>query len=188
MKKVIMALAILAVFAAGVDACEPYTVLWYTEGDDPTLEACEVAPPAPYAEFMVRTWVRNDPVDGFLTVQFGVDLAGNICTGTVSNPSIALEQNAPTGNDWVASFSECQYDEWVWLVKYTFLYGGTPGYLTFMPAATTGVINVATCIGGEEGDLPPAPLTIGNAFGVNEPCEVDSETESWGAVKSMYHE
>jgi len=185
MKKVIMTLAILAIFAAGANACEPYTVFFFTEGDDPTVEECDVAP-GPYQPYVIRNWIRNDPVDGFLTCQFGVDLGGDFNQGTTLNPAIATAMGSPTTMNWVVTFSECQYDEWVWLCKYDQVYAGTPHYITFHPASESNKINVATCIGGPEGDLPLAPLAIGNEFGVNETCVTDAEEESWGAVKSMY--
>jgi len=185
MKKAIMAIAIIALFAGAANASGPYTVYFLTEGDDPTVETCDVAP-GMYQPYNIRNWINNDVVNGFLTCQFGVDLGSDFNQGTTLNPAIATAMGSPTTDNWVVTFSQCQYDEWVWLCKYEMVYAGTPHWIYFMPASQSGKVNVATCEGGPEGDLPITDLIIGNEFGVNESCNIDAEEESWGAVKSMY--
>ncbi|MFO7915960.1 MAG: hypothetical protein R6U43_09765 [Candidatus Krumholzibacteriales bacterium] len=181
MKKVIMTLAILAFFAAGANACEPYTALLLSENEDPTAASMEVSP-APYEEVALRLWMYNDVVKGLTGFELGMDFGPAMYMNATVNPGVpAIIGDVLTCN-FAGAFQLCQMDEYVWLVKYTFPYTGDPHMVSTVTNCDTGNYIVTSC----ETDYPKYPITEGNQFGVNMSAVVDSETESWGAVKSMY--
>ena len=181
MKKVIMTLAILAFFAVGANACEPYTALLLTENEDPTAASCEVTP-GNFEEVALRLWIYNDTAKGLGGFELGIDFGPAQYMNATVNPGVPAIIGDVLSTQFAGAFSEIQYTEYVWLVKYTFPYTGTPHMIVTVPNSDTGNYIVTS----GETDYPKYPLIEGNQFGVNMSCVVDSETESWGAVKSMY--
>jgi hypothetical protein len=181
MKKLIMALAILAFFAAGVSASEPYTAYLLTEGDDPTLETCE-AHPAQYTTVYLRLWITNDIAKGLTGFELGIDFDSGDMISVTKNPGIPSIIGDLTTTAFAGAFQLCQGDEWVWIAQYEDFYLGVPHMIYTVPNSDTGNYIVTSC----ETNFPQYPLTEGNQFGVNMSCVVDAEEESWGAVKSMY--
>jgi len=181
MKKVIMTLVILAFFAVGANACEPYTALLLSENEDPTAASYEVYP-APYEEVALRLWVYNDTAKGLGGFELGMDFGPAMYLGAQVNPGVpAIIGDLLTCN-FAGAFQQIQYTQYVWLVKYTFPYTGEPHMVSTVTNCDTGNYIVTS----GETDYPKYPLIEGNQFGVNMSAVVDSETESWGAVKSMY--
>ena len=185
MKNLIIVMVVLILLPGASEGSGPYRAYWFTDGDDPSAEAFQVSVSI-YSPYIIRNWIRNDTINGFLTCQFGVDLGSDLVQGTTTNTDIATSMGSPVTENWVVTFSECQYDEWVWLCRYEMFYAGTPHCTVFLTASESGKMNVATCEGGPEGDLPLATLDIGSQFGVNMYCMSDAEEDSWGAVKAIY--
>ena len=181
MKKVIMTLVILAFFAVGANACEPYTALLLTENEDPLAAVCEVTP-GNFEDVALRLWIYNDTSKGLVGFELGMDFGPAMYMGATKNPGVPSIIGDLLSTAFAGAFQECQLDEYVWIAKYTFPYTGTPHMIYTVPNSDTGNYIVTSC----ETDYPKYPLIEGNQFGVNMSCVVDSETESWGAVKSMY--
>ena len=176
-KMVILIAAILMIYSAMVKS-EPYSIVFVEEGVEPEVGSCELYP-ALYAEYLVRIWVHNDTVDGFISCRVDIDPGSDLITGMQYNPGL------PVITEGNFAFPECQYDQWVWLCIYTIFYTGTPHYLTFIPDSNSGEMNITTC-GTEE--YPVKELLAGNEFGVNQPCVQDAGEDSWGAVKEIYRQ
>jgi hypothetical protein len=181
MKKVIMTLAILALFAAGANACEPYTALLLTEGEDPLLETCEAAP-AQYTTVFLRLWIYSDMVKGLTGFELGIDFDSGDMISVTKNPGVPSIIGDLTTTAFAGAFQDCQTTQYVWIAKYEDFYLGVPHMIYTVPNSDTGNYIVTSC----ETNYPQYPLTEGNQFGVNMSCVVDAEEESWGAVKSMY--
>jgi len=179
LKKLILTLVILAFVATGANA--DYKAYLLTENEDPTAASCEVYP-APYEEVALRLWVQNDVSKGLGGFELGMDFGPAIYLGATVNPGVpAIIGDVLTCN-FAGAFQQIQYTEYVWLVKYTFPYTGEPHMVKTVTNCDTGNYIVTS----GETDYPKYPLIEANQFGVNMSCVTDSETESWGAVKSMY--
>ena len=183
MKKVIMTLAILALFVGAANACEPYTALLLTEGDDPLVQACDVQGLGNFDPIEWRLWIYNDTVKGLGGFEMGMDFGGftTYLAGEL-NPAAIYVAGTVTTSAFAGSFTSCQRDQYVWIAKFSKPYTGTPHMMTTIPNSDSGAYQVTSC----EENYPKYPVIKGNEFGVMLPCEVDTDTESWGAVKSMY--
>jgi len=177
MKKGILFLTILALCTGSVYAEGPYTALWFTEGEDPSIGNCDVMP-MPLAPYSARVWIYNDPADGFISCRLGVDPGTDVISSITRNPEMPI---TITEGNYV--FPECKYDQWVWLFSCELVYMGTPTTLKFIPDQNTGNFNISTC---RTDEYPVEGLTAGNEFGVNTDCVLDADVNSWGAVKSIY--
>ncbi|MFO7914520.1 MAG: hypothetical protein R6U43_02375 [Candidatus Krumholzibacteriales bacterium] len=181
MKKLILTLAIILLLATDVYACEAYTAFLFTEGEDPTAETCE-AYPAQFESIDIRLWICSDPGRGLAGFELGIDFDSDDTVGYTLNPGVGPIIGDITSEAFAGAFMVCQTDQWVWIVKYQVLYAGTPHRIYLVLNSETVQSIVTSC----ETDYPQYELSEGNRFGVNMACIVDSEEESWGAVKAMY--
>lgn len=167
----------LIIFTGVAYAGGPYTVLWFTEDEDPSTGICDVSP-ALLSTYYVRVWIYNNPVDGFISCMLGVDSGNDIINSITRNPDMPI--NITEGN---YAFPECRYDQWVWLFSCELVHMGTPTRLRFTADSNTGNFNISTC---RTDGYPVEELTAGNEFGVNQDCVTDADISSWGVVKSIY--
>ncbi|MBD3179909.1 MAG: hypothetical protein GF417_10080 [Candidatus Latescibacteria bacterium] len=181
MKKALMTLVILALFSATAYASGPYTVFLLTENEDPLAASCDIYPGA-FEPVDFRLWVQSDPATGLQGFELGIDLGPAQYAGATKNPGVPSIIGDLLTTAFAGAFTTCQTQEWVWIAKYSFPYTGTPHMVFTVPAWDSGNYIVTSC----EVGYPQYPLIEGNQFGVAMPCVVDAETESWGAVKSMY--
>lgn len=181
MKKLLLALAIISFSATAAFACSPYTALLFTEGEDPTAQACD-AYPAQFEEYNIRLWICSDPARGLGGFEMGIDFDSEDTVGYTLNPGLGPIIGDITTEAFAGAFVECQTDQYVWIVKYQILYAGTPHRIYMVLNSETVQSIVTSC----EPDYPQYELHEGNRFGVNMSCIVDSENDSWGAVKAIY--
>ena len=179
MKRLILTLVILAFVATGANA--DYKAYLLTENDDPLAASCEVYPGS-FEEVALRLWVQNDVSKGLGGFELGIDFGPAMYMNATVNPGVPAIIGDVLSTQFAGAFTNIQYTEYVWLVKYTFPYTGTPHMVITVPNSDTGNYIVTS----GETDYPKYPLIEANQFGVNMSCVTDSDTESWGAVKSMY--
>lgn len=82
-----MALAIISFSAIAAFACDPYTALLFTEGEDPTAEACD-AYPAQFEEYNIRLWICSDTARGLKRFEMGIDFDSKDTVGYTLNPAL----------------------------------------------------------------------------------------------------
>ena len=179
MKRLILTLAILAIITTGANA--EYKAYLLTENEDPLAASCEVYPGS-FEEVALRLWIQTDVSKGLVGFELGVDFGPAMYMGATKNPGVPSIIGDLLTTAFAGAFQTCQTDGWVWIAQYAFPYTGTPHMIYTVPNSDTGNYIVTSC----EEDYPKYPLIEANQFGVNMGCVTDSETESWGAVKSMY--
>ncbi len=179
MKKILLTIAAIALFAAPVSAASVLS-LWADEG----MSACEVYTAAPYQAFNVFVFLEPG-MDGAFAVEYMLAApAGHFAPSMVINPVVS----AATIGVWFgepgisAPFTTCQ-SELFWVVNLNMMAPNVdPGFYTLELNVNSEFMGVATC------EEPMRPMVSGSAynhFGFNDGCVVGTEESSWGAIKSM---
>lgn len=180
MKKVIMLVAALTLIASAVNAGPIAYIGAFTD------EHVTCRQDVPVANIPFTTWIWVLPSDfGMICSEFRVDIpAWTYNIGTLANPDHSVALGDPISGVSIC-FSECNYG-WTWLYQLTILPLAplTPGYITIAERPDAGAYQVANC----EPGYPIEPVTILNHLALNQPCEVGTETSSWGAIKNIVSE
>lgn len=183
MKKVLMIVAAIALFAGSVNAGPQAFIGIYA---DEARSLTRVDVPAPYMGW--TTWIWVQPSDlGMICSEFMVTNPPWVLnTGTVVNPAHSVALGDPfTG--YSICFGTCNLD-WTWLVQLSALptAAGTPGFVNIVAHPDAGAFQVANC----EDGYPIESLILLNNLGINQDAEfaIGTETSSWGAIKSMVSE
>jgi hypothetical protein len=181
MKKILLTIAAIALFAAPVSA---NVLSMYADAD---MLNMEVTTGAPYQPFNVYVFLEPG-VDGAFAVEYMLAaLPGHFSTTMDINPVVS----GATIGVWFGSpgisapFTTCQ-SELFWLVNLTMMSPDlVPGYYTFELNESSQFMGVATC---EEPMRPMVDGTAYNMFGFNTLGVVGTEESSWGAIKSMMND
>ena len=179
MKKILLTIAAIALFAAPVSAASVLS-LWADEG----MSIDEVYKTLPYQAFNVYVFLEPG-VNGAFAVEYMLATpAGHFANPVTVSPVVS----AATIGVWYGSpgisapFTSCQ-SELFWVVNLTMLSPDTePGFYTLELNANSQFLGVATC------EEPMRPMEDGSAynnFGFNNEGVVGTEESSWGAIKSM---
>jgi hypothetical protein len=179
MKKILLTIAAIALFAAPVSAASVLS-LWADEG----MSVDEVYKTAPYQAFNVYVFLEPG-ADGAFAVEYKlIAPPGHFSPSMVINPVVS----AATIGVWFgepgisAPFITCQVSTF-WVVNLTMMSPSTePGFYTLELNVNSEFLGVATC------EEPMRPMVSGSAynfFGFNDACVVGTEESSWGAIKSM---
>ncbi len=183
MKKVLMVIAAIALFAGSVNAGPTAFIGLYTDSEH---SVCRQDIPAPYMGW--TTWVWIQPSDlGMICAEFMIQNPAWIFnTGTLVNPAHSVALGDPFTGISIC-FGTCQTD-WTWLYQLNALptVAGVPDYVNVVGHPDVGVYQVANC----EAGYPIEPLVMLNNLGLNQDCEfaVGTVTSSWGAIKSIVTE
>jgi hypothetical protein len=182
MKKVLLLVAAIALFAGSVNA-GPALIGLYVDGAHTN---CRQDVPAPYMGFTMWVWVQPGD-EGMICAEYALTVPPTFfVTGTTVNPahSVAL-------GDAVAGISICFptcNTDWTWTYQHAMLptVGGVPDFIDVAPHPDAGVTQIANCLPG----YPLEPMIVFNNLGINQDCEeaIGNETSSWGAIKGMYSE
>lgn len=179
MKKILLTIAAIALFAAPVSAASVLSV-WADDG----MTACETYTAAPYQPFNVYVFLEPG-ADGAFAVEYKL-IAPVGHFATVQTPSPVVSE--ATIGVWFGSpgisapFTACQVNTF-WVVNLTMMSPNTdPGFYTLELNDNSLFLGVATC---EEPLRPMIDGTAYNFFGFNDACVVGTEESSWGAIKSM---
>jgi hypothetical protein len=182
MKIMLFACALLIGLSAAAGAVlpsKPYVGL-YADG----ARGVTSLNPAPFTAFPVWIWWLPSE-RGLIATEYRVAIPSNVFVMvSVKNPALqVLIGCPPVGEDYAcAVFSGCEND-WVYTHQLTcLLTAPTPGFIEVLPRTGESVIWAAGC---EEG-YPMEAVTILNKFGINQGGVVAVESQSWGAIKSLY--
>ncbi len=178
MKKVLLTIAVIALFAVSASAT-PVLSLWA----DDAMTSIDVMTGAPYQPFNVYVFLEPG-VDGAFAVEYKLEiLPGHFSSAQAINPVVS----AATIGVWFGSpgisapFTSCQ-TELFWVVNLTMMAPDTaPGYYTLELNDNSQFMGVAIC----PGDRPMVDATAHDDFGFNTDGIVGTEESSWGAIKSM---
>ncbi len=180
MKKALLALAILAL-AAPIFAAEGYVGIYTDTGHS----NCSVNYPQPTDQrYLYVFWFA--PVVGFQAVEFRLELSDIdlLELGAVTHNPDSNLQLGDVESGIAVAFQTCYVNQWQWSERVRFyLYDTYPGYIYLrgFPGASH---DIAWCAPGYEGSMSEAAIL--NHLAINQPCEVATESESWGAIKSMF--
>ena len=177
MKKVLLTIAAIALFAAPASA--QVLSLWADEG----MTACDITTMAPYQMFNLYVFLEPG-ADGAFAVEYKLTTpAGHFSPSSVINPVVS----AATIGTWIngagisAPFTSCQADVF-WVINLSMMGPDTnPGFYVLGPNDTTGFMGVAIC----PGTRPMVDGSAYNNFGFNDGCVVGTEETSWGAIKNL---
>jgi hypothetical protein len=183
MKKVLLVVAAIALFAGSVNAGPLSFIGIYTDGGH---TVCRQDILAPYVSFPVWVWVQPSD-NGMICSEFMLQYpAWLLNIGTVVNPNHSVALGDPFSGISIC-FAACQTD-WTYLYQLTALptAAGVPGFVNVLPHPSAGAIQIANCLP----DYPLEPLLVFNNLRLNQDCEVitGAEDTSWGAIKGMYSE
>ncbi|HSG28455.1 MAG TPA: hypothetical protein VLA34_08235 [Candidatus Krumholzibacterium sp.] len=92
--------------------------------------------------------------------------------------------------DWFGEGGRICYEycrfQWTWVFQFTLMptTDRETGFITMAEWLRSGELKVSTC----KEDRPVQALTPLTWLAINQPCEVSTETETWGAIKSLYRQ
>jgi hypothetical protein len=182
MKILLLACTILIVASAvagGVLPSGPYVGLYA----DATHGVTSLNP-APFTPFQIWIWWLPSE-HGLMATEYRVAMPSNVITLlTVSNPNLLVTLGCPLlGENYICAYFSSCIAGWVYTHQLTcMLTAPTPGFIEILPRSSESVIWAANC---EEG-YPMEPVTILNKFGINQEGVIAVESQSWGAIKSLY--
>lgn len=181
MKKVLLLVAAIALFAGSVNAAT--LIGLYVDAEH---SVCRQDIPAPYAGFTVWTWVQPGD-DGMICAEYAMTVpASCFVTGTTVNPAHSVALGDPLAGVSIC-FPTCNTD-WQWTYQQSILptVAGVPDFIDILPHPDAGAVQAANCLPG----YPIEPMIVFNNLGLNQDCEeaIGNETSSWGAIKGMYSE
>ena len=182
MKKVLLLVAAIALFAGSVNAGVALIGLYTDAGHS----ICRQDIPAPYAAFVLWTWVQPGD-DGMICVEYAMSVPPTcFVTGTTVNPAHSVALGDPVAGVSIC-FPTCNTD-WIWTYQQNILptVAGVPDFIDILPHPTAGAVQAANCLPG----YPIEPLIVFNNLGLNQDCYVEdaNETSSWGALKGLSSE
>ena len=176
MKKILLTIAAIALFAAPVSA--QMMSVWA----DAEMASCEVFGTA-YVTFPVFLMLEPGP-DGAFAAEYRLSVPAGLLV-QVTNPaadiSVAMG-DATNGAGISIGFLSCRTETAVVYDFVMFPMDAVPAYIMVEPNADTGKLIVATC---EEPLRPEIPCAVYNYFGWNDACVVGTKESSWGAIKSL---
>jgi len=175
MKKILLTIAAIALFAAPVSA-QVYSV-W----GDAEMTTCE-SYGAPYAAFPVFLILEPGPT-GVFGAEYMLTVPTNLVV-QVTNPSPVISVamgDATNGAGISLGFTACQNEPFVVYDFMMFPMDEVPGYIMVEQHGETGKLIIAEC----PGDRAELPATVYNYFGWHDGCVVGTKESSWGAIKSM---
>lgn len=182
MKILLLACALLIVVSASAGAAlpsKPYVGL-YADGTHLSTSVNTAA----FVPFQIWIWWLPSE-HGLMATEYRVSIPSNVyVSASVGNPMLQVLLGCPPfwENYICAYFSGCASD-WVYTHQLTcLLTDPTPGLIEILPRSGESVIWAANC---EEG-YPLEPVTILNKFGINQGGVIAVESQSWGAIKSLY--
>ena len=183
MKKVLLVVAAIALFAGSAYAGPQAFIGLYTDAAHSNCRQDVVAASVP---FIVHIWVQPSDL-GMICAEFSFLFPPTYyAIGTLANPDHSVALGAPPTGVSIC-FPTCQTD-WTWLYQMTMLplAAGIPDYMNIDIRPDAGAYQVANC----EDGYPIESLIILNNLGLNQDCEmaVGTETSSWGAIKSIVAE
>lgn len=180
MKKVLMLLVALTLFAGAAHAGYPYVAV-YGDAARTVTENC--------ATEAFTVWVWHYPSsEGMQSAEFAMTMCPNCYNiAKVPNPDNTLIMNDPTAPSGGAiTFLTCAND-WKWSYQITVLpTAPIAGYVEVIPHPGTGLIQQASC--DEDAGYPLYPVIFYHRFGHCTDGQIDAEDASWGAIKGMYSE
>ncbi|MCK4537921.1 MAG: hypothetical protein KAV42_03885 [Candidatus Krumholzibacteria bacterium] len=187
MKKILMIVAALALFAGTVAAGPIAYIGLYT---DASHEACDFYNPGGFNIFTLWTWVQpND--NGAMCAEYKVEAPvgpGLIIQAAEVNPDATVSMGSAIGAPGASiCFGMCQTD-WFWTFQIPIYSTDTvAGLFTILAHDDAGGPQIANCI---LPDYPIEPATVLNSFGLNMDCEfvIANDEASWGAIKSLISE
>jgi hypothetical protein len=181
MRILLVAFVVVAVMSSGADAApsKPYVGLF----QDQTHSVTSVSPPAFVPFDLWICWLPS--AHGLQATEFQVTFPSNVIRmATVQNPDLAILIGCPPpGESYVcAVFTTCQTD-WTWTHHLTcMLTVAAPSFIEIGPPSYTTILQAANC----ESGYPMEPVTVLNKFGINQDGVIGVESETWGAIKSLY--
>ena len=177
MKKVLLTIAAIALFAA------PASAQMYYLFSDEAMTTCESTNGA-YMGFPVLLLLEPGPM-GVFGAEYYMDFPANIIQNPapVPFPGIAVSMGDAVGGAGLSlGFEVCQTEMFVLYTFNAFPMDTTPGLIRVLPHPDRGIVAVATC---EEPLRPTIEANVFNYFGFHESCVYGTEESSWGAIKSM---
>ena len=178
MRKLLLICTIVAFASGGAHALpsKPYVGLFADAAH--SIEA--VSNPGGFFPFMLWIWWLPSE-HGLMASEFMMTYPSNVIAGTViANPLLSVSLGCigyvcPT-------FVECQVD-WVWTHQQAcYLTDALPSVIEIGPRPGASVIEAANCDPG----YPLETVVVYNKFALNRDAVIGVESQSWGAIKSLY--
>ena len=176
MKKILLTIAAIALFAAPVSA--QMLSVW----GDAEMSSCE-SYGALYVNFPVFLILEPGP-DGAFAAEYRLTVPANLIAQVV-NPAadISVAMGSATNGDGISiGFLSCRTETAVVYDFMMFPTSAEPGFIMVEANLSTDKLIVATC---EEPLRPEIPCSVYNYFGWYDACIVGTKESSWGAIKSL---
>lgn len=182
MKRILLTIAAIAMFAAPVNA--QYVSLWADEG----MDECAIWNDTNGAVISFYVFVMPDS-RGMYAVELRLEKpSDDILSYGEPEYNEAAEINLISGSwfgdEMKVAVATCLYEP-TWLVKHNMkAYTLDPGWFQMFPTAgdvPQENINFACCLEGR----PKITAVAFNKLGYNVDCVIGTEESSWGAIKSM---
>ena len=194
MLRVLMLLSLAATAPVPAAAELPLTGLIgvYADGAHQYNAYCTF--PAGYPIAKVEVWIWCLPsTHGLKCADFSIGYPANALRDRITtSPAISSSQGDLAGG-YSVCFSACQVD-WVWIAHQTlYMTSSAPTYAEILPHPAIGLYRLFNCDAPDccsEPAIKGTTLYIGNSSYPCLPPEIAIRTESdtWGAVKSLFEE
>ena len=178
MKKILLTIAAIALFAAPVSAQYGTYSVW----TDAEKTACDASGGA-YAAFNIVLLMEPGP-EGIFGAEFAWAMPPTVIFqgDPVYYGDICVSQGTLSAG-LSLGFCVCQNDPFVIFSALVLPLSDAPGYLQVVEHPVSGGPLVASCI--PDAIRPTYDGDVYNYFGWNASCQVGTEESSWGAIKSM---
>ncbi len=183
MRKLLLMCALIVTGSLSADALPSKTYLGIYADESHTIQ--RVNPPL-YSSFTVMFWVLPSE-HGFQGMIYRATASSNVIVlSSYANPQLAVALGCiPFGCSGLCAIlgeGSCQID-WFWTHTLTcMVVDAQPGVIEAGPMSCESVLMAANCQPG----YPLEPVTVLNTFGIYQDAVIGVETDSWGAIKSLY--